>query len=276
MSNGNGNGCVPIEECGEKQSPPQLKIVENPQGSGGQALTHNFKELHYRQPACSYEEANEPEISDGDPNYCVGSRWLQAGTSEGEPYKKMWICVDGGEASSESSGALWVPWFRWRGDWKEIFPRTLVVDTNIGMDGEIRRFTQEEETAGPIILVPKKTDDPNSAVLLGQYEEEHGGDDRGASAIDFQNDRDDDNQVAAAERSFIAGGKNNRVATEADYALAEGLESLASGKAAHAEGYNSEGTKDASGEGSHAEGHVSSEGSIEASGNGAHAEALAV
>ncbi len=128
MSNGNGNGCIPIDECGEKQSPPQLKIVENPQGSGGQALTHNFKEIHYRQPACSYEivpPQPKPGTNDGDPDYCVGSRWLETNVSEGVQYKKMWICVDGGEGGS---GAVWVPWFRWHGDWQDQVEGTLVVD----------------------------------------------------------------------------------------------------------------------------------------------------
>jgi hypothetical protein len=95
--------------------PGSLYVAASPSGSGGIALNNNFYILQYRQPKCSYSQQDDPEpINDGSPgeDYCVGSRWLNVGIDtrgSGQPYDKMWICVD-----NRFSEAIWVPWLRWQ------------------------------------------------------------------------------------------------------------------------------------------------------------------
>jgi len=88
-----------------------------------------------------------------------------------------------------------------------------------------------------------------------------GGNARGAYAIDAQQDRDLDTQVASGQNSFIAGGKNNTAS--GPYSHAEGYSTVASDNHAHAEGYDTNATARAA----HAEGYETT-----ASAEGAHAE----
>jgi hypothetical protein len=131
----------------------------------------------------------------------------------------MWICVD----TAVGYYPTWVPWLRSEdvSDWDHSSPpaaqaQVLVVDYNFGADGEYRRISELDENA-PLILVPKGTD-INSAIIHGRYGAAYGGSDRGAKAVDLQNTRANDGQVASGARSFIAAGENNKASGQHSHA----------------------------------------------------------
>lgn len=124
--------------------------------------------------------------------------------------------------------------------------------------------------------MPLNTDAQNGAVILGIDGQLPGGKPRGASAIDFQNDRANDTQVANGKRSFIAVGSNNTAG--ADHSHAEGIYSTidADADAAHADGYaDADTAKIALGDGSHAAGYAAVGAEINAIADGSYARGYA-
>lgn len=267
--------------CQALSDPGILLVANNPTGAGGKALNLNFTTLQYRQPKCSYSQTSgrPTRCDDAIEDFGVGSRWLetQAGVFD-EHLDKMWVCVDHSEGA-----AIWVPFLRWQypAQWQADDPQhvVLLVDNHFGVDGEIRRVNSSAPAAGaPLVLVPQHTELAGGAILLGTHEQTAGGQERGASAIDLQNLRQDDHQVALGQRSFIAGGAYNMAG--GDFAHCEGHHSQVVGPAsrgAHAEGYADLGSiKSAGAVGAHVEGCVTgSGGRILASAEGAHAEGCA-
>lgn len=251
---------------------PGIKVVQYPTGDGGTALNENFRTLQYRQPKCNYEATGDPgKDNASNENYCIGSRWLNTANN------KMWICVNNSYDEVKKGSAVWVPWFRWDetcGD-KD---KSLAVDTNFAVDGEIRRIDKDHKKKNlPLVLVPlgKGT---NSALILGNHCARHGGDPRGISAVDFQTKRKKNSEVAFGTYSFIAGGQSNTAFGKASHA--EGQGTMAIGRASHSEGYvyrpgemsaSGRGEISASGRGAHAEGYAKNVGKIRAIGYGAHA-----
>lgn len=113
---------------------------------------------------------------------------------------------------------------------------------------------------GQIIFSPDSGDAGSAGIQIGTD-----GDARGTDAVDFQTSRTAANQVAAGNRSFIAGGSGNRVFNNSlsHYAHVAGWNCSASQKAANAQGRNTQ----ANGAYSHAEGQWNS-----VSGKAAHVE----
>jgi hypothetical protein len=220
------------------EDPGGLFIANDPTGTGGQALNCNFITLQYRQPQCDYDELVGPGLGDDETqNFCVGSRWLDI------ELDKMWICVDNTEGAS-----VWVPW-QWDNDGAQ--NQLLLVDTHFGVTGEIR---QQLDTTNAVVLIPFDADSPGGAVQIQTADgTPAAGNTRGASAVDFQNTRDNAAQVASGDTSFIAGGNSNTASGAG--AHSHGQYSQATGDFSHAEGSADEAsTKIASGEGAHAQG----------------------
>jgi hypothetical protein len=149
----------------------------------------------------------------------------------------------------------------------------VLPSAHFAIEGEYRSISLDPDNkdAGiPVTLVPQKTGEANGAVILGIHNAAAGGNDRGASAVDFQNDRSAGAQVASGMRSFIAGGSKNTASGA--LAFAHGKLSIASGEAAHAEGLCDEiSTKEAFGEGAHVQGRSEFGGIMRADGHGSHA-----
>ncbi|HUY36428.1 MAG TPA: hypothetical protein VMV69_27070, partial [Pirellulales bacterium] len=199
-------GCTQIY-CQFIDDPGSLYVAANPTGTGGIALNCNFTTIQYRQPKCSYAEAEDPTpANDGSATqiYCVGSRWMNIGNFP----LKMSICVQ----NDFPGAAIWVPFLRWQDNaqWPTGQFAVLMVDTHLAADGEFRRVLYSDQGVGAqLILSPQHTELPDGAIVLGIFGTPPGGDQRGASAIDLQNVRSDAAQVASGAHSFIAGGANN-------------------------------------------------------------------
>lgn len=261
--------------------PGSLTVAVNPTGSGGQALNLNFQTLQYRQPQCDYQNYEDPaQDDDVSINFCRGSRWLNTRAGGGAA-QAMWICT-----SNTASAAAWSPWAfwvnpdQWAGGTADNGPLGASVqqdqslayaNAHFSIEGEYRSIYFSNPNVGsPLVLVPQHTDMSNGAVILGIYANVPGGNTRGASAVDFQNLRADDAQVASGDNSFIAGGQNNTAS--GDFSHAQGIYSQASGDASHAEGScDASSTKSASDTGAHVEGIAANNGSLTACGPGAHA-----
>ena len=253
-------GCEQVYCQSSSNQIPGINVVETPTGDGGTALNENFRTLQYRQPKCNYEAAGDPGSgNDSSEKYCIGSRWLDT------TKKKMWICVNNGEDS-----AVWVPWFRWD-DTCGDKDKSLAVDTNFAVDGEIRRIDKDHKKnkSLPLVLVPLGKG-KGSALILGKHCSSPGGRTRGRFAVDLQTERGKINQVASGPWSFIAGGRHNRASGPA--AHAEGQRTRDLGPGSHSEGFaNLSSVIEASGRGAHAEGYAADYGKIRALGSGSHA-----
>ncbi|MEO7132578.1 MAG: hypothetical protein ABIZ07_14500, partial [Dermatophilaceae bacterium] len=244
----NGDTCTQIL-CRAQDYPDDgsLTIALNATGAGGIALNSNFNKLQYRQPKCNYT----PGLGDpskgigGGQIYCVGSRWLNTDAGSGASLA-MWICVD----NSAQDNAVWSPWAFWvnpatwsggiaaAGPLGASVPQTqslAYANAHFSIEGEYRSIYFNNQNVGsPVVLVPQQTGLSNGAVILGIHGQAPGGDSRGPSAVDFQNSRAVDAQVASGSNSFIAGGKNNRAAGDTSHA--QGEFSQATGASSHAEG----------------------------------------
>ncbi len=77
----------------------------------------------------------------------------------------------------------------------------ILPSAHFAIEGEYRSIDLADGTIGlPITLVPQHTDEENGAIVLGIHEDVPGGDNRGASAVDFQNSRTEDSQVASGRK----------------------------------------------------------------------------
>lgn len=124
-------------------------------------------------------------------------------------------------------------------------------------------LAQVSVTSGPTVTITDVREwvRPISRLDSEALQADPGGNARGSRAVDFQQNRTNDTEVASGDGSFVAGGSDNTASGENSFAHGSGC--TASGDQSHAEGFETV----ASGDDSHAEGNQT-----EAQALGSHAE----